>query len=173
MPSTRSSLFQRREFLTTSLQLAGAAMVPGALLSSGAQAANPWPTSSITVVSPFPPGGATDLAAWPIGAEINRLLGVPVNIEYRTGEAGAVGNASVAHATPDGATLLVAVTSVAYLPDAGLTGAPSSHYKLSDLRPIACVGLEPFMLAVPANAPWKTVEEYIADAKAHPDANFF
>ncbi len=144
------------------------AMLPASLLNRGARAATPWPTSSMSVVSPFPPGGATDLVAWPIGAEINRLLGVPVNIEYRTGEAGAVGNASVAHAQPNGSTLLVSVTSLAYLPDAGSAAAHSSHYKLSDLRPIACMVVEPFMLAVPASAPWKTIEEYIADAKAHP-----
>jgi tripartite-type tricarboxylate transporter receptor subunit TctC len=136
-------------------------------------ATEPWPTKSITVVVPFPPGGQAELAAVPVAAELGRQLGVEVEVEYKTGESGVIGNTDVAHAPADGSKVLVALTSVATMPDAyELAGRPVP-YQLKDLRPIARILADPLMLTVRADSPWFTAQDFITDARARPGAISF
>ena len=69
---------------------------------SAARAQSAWPTRNITMVVPFPPGGQADLAARPIAASLEKILGHSVIVENRGGAGGAVGTAAAARAEPGG-----------------------------------------------------------------------
>ena len=80
-------------------------------LAAGAQA--PYPTRSITMIVPFPPGGLADLVARPVAEAMTRELGQPVVIENKGGAGGGIGMAQVAKAPADGYTILMALASTA------------------------------------------------------------
>jgi tripartite-type tricarboxylate transporter receptor subunit TctC len=134
-----------------------------------ARAQADWPARNVTIIVPFPPGGQADLAARPIGIALERLLGKPVVVDNRAGGAGgSIGNAQAARAEPDGYTLLMTLSSLAVLPEADrLFGRPVA-YEMSDFAPVARVLADPTLLAVPASAPWKTLAEFVDDAKKRP-----
>ena len=93
-----------------------------------------WPNRTITMIVPFPPGGQADLAARPVAAALEKILGRPVVVDNRAGGGGgAVGNAAAARANPDGYTLLLTLSSLAVLPEADrLFGRPPT-YEVSQL----------------------------------------
>jgi len=128
-----------------------------------------WPNRNITVIVPFPAGGQADLAARPIAIVLEKLLGKPVVVDNRAGGAGgSIGNAQAARAEADGHTLLMTLSSLAVLPEADrLFGRPVA-YEMSDFAPVARVLADPTLLAVPASAPWKTLAEFVDDAKKRP-----
>jgi tripartite-type tricarboxylate transporter receptor subunit TctC len=89
-------------------------------------------------------------------------------VENRGGAGGAIGNAAVARAAPDGHTLLMTLSSLAVLPEADrLFGRPPA-YEVSQLVPIARVLADPTLLAVPASAPWRSVQDFVDDARKRP-----
>jgi len=128
-----------------------------------------WPQRNITIIVPFPAGGQADLAARPIGIALERQFGKPVVVDNRAGGAGgSIGNAQAARAEPDGYTLLMTLSSLAVLPEADrLFGRPVA-YEMSDFAPVARVLADPTLLAVPASAPWKTLAEFVDDARKRP-----
>src|SRR5438445_12970430 len=107
---------ERRRFLTGTLGLPIISALVGAFPSPAV--AQAWPARNITMVVPFPPGGQADLAARPVAAALEKVLGRAVVVENRGGAGGAVGNAAVARAEPDGYTLLMTLSSLAVLPEA-------------------------------------------------------
>jgi tripartite-type tricarboxylate transporter receptor subunit TctC len=127
-----------------------------------------YPDHPITMVVPFPPGGLADTAARPMADALSRELKQPVVIENRAGAGGAIGMAYVAKAKPDGYTILMSLSSFTVLPEADKVLGRQPQYQLSDLKPIARITADPTVLAVRADAPWKTYQDFIADAKAHP-----
>jgi tripartite-type tricarboxylate transporter receptor subunit TctC len=133
-----------------------------------AQAA--WPTRTVTMIVPFPPGGQADLAARPVANALEKLLGHPFIVENRGGGGGSIGNAAAARATPDGYTLLMTLSSLVVLPAADRIMGRAPSYEVSQLTPIARVLADPTLLAVPASAPWKTLAELVEDAKQRPGA---
>jgi tripartite-type tricarboxylate transporter receptor subunit TctC len=128
-----------------------------------------FPTRAITMVVPFPPGGQADLAARPVAAAMERVLRQPVVVQNRGGAAGAIGNAFVARSAPDGYTIVMALSSLAVIPEAERLFNRPPPYTADQFAPVALVNADPTMLAVPASAPWRTMEEFIAAAKARPD----
>jgi tripartite-type tricarboxylate transporter receptor subunit TctC len=144
--------------------LAGAALAP---IAAQAQTAD-YPSRPVTMVVAFPPGGQADLAARPTAAALERILRQPVVVQNRGGAAGAIGNAFVARSAPDGYTLLMALSSLAVIPEAERLFGRTPPYTVDQFAPIALVNADPTMLAVPASAPWRTLEEFIAAAKANP-----
>jgi tripartite-type tricarboxylate transporter receptor subunit TctC len=122
------------------------------------------------MVVPFPPGGQGDLAARPVAIALERILGRSVIVENRGGAGGALGNAAVARAEPDGYTLLMTLSSLAVLPEADRLFARRPAYEVDQLQPIGRVLADPTLLAVPAAAPWKTLTDFVADAKARPQS---
>jgi tripartite-type tricarboxylate transporter receptor subunit TctC len=128
-----------------------------------------WPQRNITIIVPFPAGGQADLAARPIGIALERLLGKPVLVDNRAGGAGgSIGNAQAARAEADGYTLLMTLSSLAVLPEADRLFARPVAYEVSDFAPVARVLADPTLLAVPASAPWKTLADFVDDAKKRP-----
>src|SRR5215216_3136128 len=133
-----------------------------------ASAQSDWPARNITMVVPFPPGGQADLAARPVAAALEKILGRAVIVENRGGAGGAVGNAAAARAEPDGYTLLMTLSSLAVLPEADRLFERKPSYEVSQLAPVARVLADPTLLAIPADAPWKTLQDLVADAKKRP-----
>jgi tripartite-type tricarboxylate transporter receptor subunit TctC len=137
-------------------------------LAQGAGDASGFPSRPITMIVPFPPGGQADLAARPTAAAMERVLRQPVVVQNRGGAAGAIGNAAVARSAPDGYTLLMALSSLAVIPEAEKLFGRTAPYTVDQLAPVALVNADPTMLAVPANSPWQTLEDFVAAAKARP-----
>jgi tripartite-type tricarboxylate transporter receptor subunit TctC len=157
---------QRRDLLRAAAILPLArAMLPSAVSAQSAA----YPVRNITMIVPFPAGGQADLAARPVALALERILGKPVIVDNRAGGAGgSVGNAAAARAEPDGYTLLMTLSSLAVLPEADRLFARPVAYEVSQFAPIARVLADPTLLAVPASAPWKTVQDLVDDAKKHP-----
>jgi len=133
-----------------------------------AAAQGSWPTRAITMIVPFPPGGLADLVARPVAEAMSRDLGQPVVIENKAGAGGGIGMGLAAKARPDGYTILMALSSLTVIPEADTLLGRSPMFALADLRPIARYTADPTVLAVRADAPWKTVKDFVEDAKKRP-----
>lgn len=158
----------RRELLKTAAALPLSQLLLPAS-SDIARADVAWPTHNVTMIVPFPAGGQADLAARPTAMALERIIGKPVIVDNRAGGGGgAVGNAAAARAEPDGHTLLMTLSSLAVLPEADRLFERPVSYEVSQFAPVARVLADPTMLTVPASAPWKTAQEFIADAKKRP-----
>jgi tripartite-type tricarboxylate transporter receptor subunit TctC len=149
--------------------LGGLAATPLVARAAAAQEAGAaFPTRAVTMVVAFPPGGQADVVARPVAAALERIWRVPVPVVNRGGAGGAIGNAFVARAAPDGYTLLMALSSLAVLPEADrLHGRPPA-YTVDQFAPIALITADPTLLVVRADAPWRTLEEFVEDAKRRP-----
>jgi tripartite-type tricarboxylate transporter receptor subunit TctC len=150
------------------LKAAAALPLSHIVLHTGAQA-QAWPSRNITMIVPFPAGGQADLAARPVALALEKILGKPVVVDNRAGGAGgSVGNAAAARAEPDGYTLLMTLSSLAVLPEADRLFDRPIAYEVSQFAPIARVLADPTLLAVSASAPWKTVQDFVDDARKRP-----
>jgi tripartite-type tricarboxylate transporter receptor subunit TctC len=148
-------------------------MILASLLASSAllaAAQNAWPSRPITMIVPFPPGGLADLVARPVAEAMSRDLGQPVVIENRAGAGGGIGMGVAAKAKADGYTVLLALSSLTVIPEADLVLGRQAMFALQDLRPIARFTADPTVLAVRADSPWKTVQQFVEDAKKRPGA---
>jgi tripartite-type tricarboxylate transporter receptor subunit TctC len=134
-----------------------------------ARAQETFPNRPITIVAPFPPGGVADLTARPVAAAMEKVLKNPVVVVNKTGAAGAVGMSFVANSKPDGYTLLMALSSISIIPEADKLFDRKPAYTIDQLVPLALVSADPTILVVPANSPWKSVKDFVADAKKRPD----
>jgi tripartite-type tricarboxylate transporter receptor subunit TctC len=150
--------------------LAGLAAAPiaSALPFESAGAQQRWPTRTVTMIVPFPPGGQADLAARPVAASLEKIIGQPVVVENRGGAGGAVGNAAATRAQPDGHTLLMTLSSLAVLPESERLFGRTPAYEVSQLVPVARVLADPTLLAVPASTPWRTLKDFVEEAKKRP-----
>jgi len=119
----------------------------------------------VTLIVPFPPGGATDVAARAIVEPLSRGLGQPVIIENRGGGSGAVGTAEAARAKPDGYTILFGANAITLL---HLATKNLPYDTLRDFVAITQVTTQPNAIAVHPSVPAKTLQELIAYAKANP-----
>ncbi|MGH2356995.1 MAG: Bug family tripartite tricarboxylate transporter substrate binding protein [Candidatus Limnocylindria bacterium] len=137
-----------------------------AVTVAGAQEA--YPSRPITVVAPFPPGGVADLTARPVAATLEKVLKNPVGVVNKTGAAGAVGMQHVAASKPDGYTLLLALSSIAIIPEADRIFDRTPAFTVDQFAPIALISADPTILVVRAESPWKTAREFIDDAKKRP-----
>ena len=142
------------------------------LLSSAfsAIAQGSWPTRSITMIVTFPPGGLADLVARPVAEAMSRELGQPVVIENKAGAGGGIGMSLAAKSKPDGYTMVMALSSLTVLPEADVVLGRTPMFGLNDLRPVARYTADPTVLAVRAESPWKSVQEFVDDAKKRPGA---
>ena len=123
-----------------------------------------WPTRSITLVSPYPAGGITDLLCRIVGEELAKALGQTVVVENRTGASGAIAHASVAKAVPDGHTLIMGGSA-----PTAITPAlnKSLSYGPADFAPIGYVAELPIVLTTHPSVPGTTAAEFIAFVKAN------
>jgi tripartite-type tricarboxylate transporter receptor subunit TctC len=130
--------------------------------------AQDFPGRPVSMVVAFPPGGQADVVARPVAAALERHWRQPVPVVNRAGAAGEIGNAFVARAAPDGTTLLMALSSLAILPEAARLFGRAPAYEVAQLAPIALFTADPTLLVVPAASPWRSLEKFLADAKVRP-----
>jgi tripartite-type tricarboxylate transporter receptor subunit TctC len=128
-----------------------------------------WPTRSITMIVPFPPGGVADTVARPVADAMSRALKQTVVVENRAGAGGGLGMGVVARAEPDGYTVLMALSSISIIPEADRILGRAPMYRLDQFKPIARFTADPTVLVVRADSPWKTAQQFIDDLK-RPDA---
>jgi len=127
-----------------------------------------YPNRAITIVAPFPPGGVADLMARPVAAAMENVLKNPVVVANKTGAAGAVGMSFVANSKPDGYNLLMALSSISIIPEADKLFDRKPAYTMDQLIPIALISADPTIFVVSAERPWKSVKEFVDDAKKRP-----
>lgn len=152
--------------LVAAVLIAGAWALP-------AIAQDAYPSRPITMIVPFPPGGVADIVGRPAADAMTRALGSPVVVENKSGAGGGIGMSYVAKAKPDGYTVLMALSSISILPEADKVTGRAPMYQFKDFVPIARFTADPTVLAVRADSPWKTLAEFIADAKKRPGAITF
>jgi len=138
-------------------------LISGLTLPSFSQS---WPSKSIKIIAPVPPGGGVDILSRAIAQKLSVAFSTPVVVENKAGASAVVGTDFVAKSSPDGYTLLMGYSVLAtnkYL-------VKSLPYDLEkDLTPVAYVGYIPLMLVTPPSFPPKTVIELITLLKANPD----
>jgi len=139
-----------------------------ALVAAAASAQEAYPTRPISIVVAFPPGGVADNTARPVATALERILKQPVAVINKAGAAGAVGNQTVATSKPDGYTLLMALVSVSVLPEVDKLFGRPPNYTLAQLTGIARINADPSMLVVRADTPWKTLKDFVDDARKRP-----
>ena len=146
------------------------ATIGGVLLlahsSMGALAQDAYPSRAISMIVAFPPGGVADITGRPTAAAMEKILKQPVSVVNRPGAAGAVGNAAVANARPDGYTLLMALSSISVIPAADELFNRKPAYSLDQFAPVALITADPTILVVHPSLPVKTTKELVALAKA-------
>jgi len=142
-------------------------MVLFAVLTGGVQAQE-YPGKPVSMIVAFPPGGVADLVGRPLAASMEKTLGQPVIILNRPGAGGAIGTTAAAKAAPDGYTILMTLSSISIFPVSDPLEGKPAPYQLSDFMPIALVSADPTVLVVSADSPYKTVQDFVAAAKASP-----
>jgi tripartite-type tricarboxylate transporter receptor subunit TctC len=139
-----------------------------ALLAAPAAYAQEYPTKPISMIVAFPPGGVAELVGRPLAASMEKTLGQPVLIVNRPGAGGAIGTTAAAKAAPDGYTILMTLSSISIFPVSDPIEGKPAPYQISDFMPIALVTADPTVLVVRADSPYKTIQDFIAAAKANP-----
>jgi tripartite-type tricarboxylate transporter receptor subunit TctC len=149
----------------------GSAAAALATRTAGAQSA--YPTHAITVINPFPPGGASDVVTRPLVAVLEPIVKQPVVIETKAGAAGQVGAQVAANAKPDGYTLLTHITSISGFAEVDRLFNRTPKFTNADFIPIARIVADPCLLVVNDKQPYKTLQDFIDDAKKRPDQIIF
>ncbi len=127
--------------------------------------AQPYPNHVVRIILPYPPGGSLDSLGRLVFDRVSQSLGQQFVIDYRPGASGSIGTEVVAHAAPDGHTILL--NTLPFVVN------PSLYKKLpydtvKDFAPVSLLASSPFVLVVHPSVPAKTVAEFIALAKQRP-----
>ncbi len=136
-------------------------------VATAAQAqADKWPSRTVTIVSPYNPGGTNDVVARLLAERLQKALGQPFVVENKAGAAGIVGATGVMRAAPDGYTLLSGNNGALVVQSVVKTPAP--YDPASSFTPLVKLADAANFFAVSADLPVKTVGEFIAYAKQRP-----
>jgi tripartite-type tricarboxylate transporter receptor subunit TctC len=142
------------------------AAVTVALAGVGGASAQNYPTRPITMIVPFPAGGAADVIARIMAERMRGLLGQPIIIDNVGGADGSIGVGRVAHARPDGYTICLGIDATFVL-NGGFYSLP--YDVLNDLVPISLVATSPIVLVGRKTMPADNMSELIAWLKSHPN----
>ena len=134
-------------------------------------AAHAWPDKPVTLVVPFPPGGATDLIARTLAPKLQEKLGGNFITDNKAGATGTIGAGFVARAPADGHTLLVSSLGPYVIAPHLLAKVP--YDALKDFDYISIAVQAPNVLVVPASSPHKSMADVIAFQKANPNKMTF
>jgi len=148
-------------------------MASAAALAGRAGAQEAYPTRAITIINPFPPGGAADVVARPFAAALEPILKQPVVIETKAGAAGQVGAQFAASASPDGYTLLVHIVSISGFAEVDKLFGRQPKFTRADFVPIARFTEGPMVLLVNDQTPYRTLQELVEDTKKRPNQIIF
>lgn len=143
-----------------------AALAACAVALAFGAAAQGYPSRDITLIVPYAPGGTTDPIARQYAALLEKELKVNVNVENRPGGSATIGTGAVVRAKPDGYTIGLGSNSVlAYQP---IVNKSLAWHAADDYQSIAKLVDVPALIVVKADAPWKTFEDFMADARKNP-----
>jgi tripartite-type tricarboxylate transporter receptor subunit TctC len=142
-------------------------------LNPSVASAQDYPTHAITMINPFPPGGAADVVGRPLAAAMEPLVGKPVVIDTKSGAAGAVGAQFAANAKPDGYTLLLHITSISGFAEVDKLFGRTPKFTRADFIPLARFVADPCVLVVNDQQPYKTLKELLEDASKRPNQIIF
>ena len=120
-----------------------------------------YPNKTIQIINPFPPGAVTDIVARIVAPKMSTALGQQVVVVNKAGGGGAVGIQAAKDAAPDGYTILVTPPPILLIPIVN----KNSGFTMKDFAPLSLATSSPNTTVVKGDAPWKTLEEFIADAK--------
>ena len=148
----------------TALRVAAASAVPG-WLSTGARAADAWPSKPIRFVVPFAPGGSSEIVARSTAAELGKLLGQSVFVDNKPGGAGNVAMAEVARADDQHTLVLGHIGTLAVNP---FIFDKLPYDPIRDFKPISLLAKVPSLYVVHPDLPAKNLKEFVALAKAKP-----
>ncbi len=145
--------------------LARAALGTALALSGSLAGAQTYPAKPVSLVVPFPAGGATDTATRLVAQHLGQVLGQTVVVDNVAGASGAIAAQKVVRAAPDGYTLLAGtVNEVALAP----IFTPGTPYTQRDLAPIGEIGVTPFVLVGNPKLPANSIDELLALARHKP-----
>jgi tripartite-type tricarboxylate transporter receptor subunit TctC len=145
-------------------------LILACFLAGPAARAENWPSRPIRANIPFGAGSAADVVPRLVFDRLGAELGQPIVIENRAGAGGTLGTAMIVKADPDGYSILANSSA--------LTIAPAIYPDLTfdatkDLVSVLMMGYSANVMIVPVSRPWKTVQDFIADAKAKPGSISF
>lgn len=145
--------------------LSSAALIGAAVLAQAPALAQApvFPSKTIRIIVPYPAGGATDVAARLLVPRLQEELKQSVVIENRPGASGNLGMMALLQSPPDGHTMAMSLAGMLSINPVMYSKA---GFVASDFVPVAQVSLAPLVLVVPAESPWKTVQELVAAGKA-------
>ena len=140
------------------------------LFAATAAQAEGWPSRLIKATIPFGAGSAADVVPRLVFERLSAELGQPIVIENRAGAGGALGSALVAKADPDGYSILAQSSALAIAPAI----FPSATFDATrDLASVLMIGSSANVMIVPKERPWRSIQDFIADAKAKPGSISF
>jgi len=124
-----------------------------------------YPSAPMRIISPYPPGGGTDILARALGQRLTERHRQPVTVDNRAGANGTIGTAAAAKSPPDGHTMVVVAAAFA----AGTSLYKSLPYDPNkDLAPVSRLASGPLVLVVHPSLPVKSVKDLVALGKARP-----
>ena len=146
-------------------RLAGTAVIGAALIAVlPALAQTPaFPSKPMRIIVPYPAGGATDVSARLVAARLQEELKQNVIVDNRPGASGNLGMAALLQSPADGHTMAMSLTGMLSI---NPTTYSKAGFTAADVLPVARVMLAPLMLVVPADSPWKTVQDLATAGKA-------
>lgn len=133
-------------------------------------AAQTYPSKPVHIIVPYPPGGTVDVVSRKIAQPLSVQTGQPFVVENKPGATGTIGALQVARSTPNGYTLMANDLTYSMLPHV-FKSLPWDHER--DLVPVTTILYTPYALVVNAKAPFKSLQELIAHARANPGALTF
>ncbi|MDM0089128.1 MULTISPECIES: tripartite tricarboxylate transporter substrate binding protein [unclassified Variovorax] len=151
--------FTRRDLIASACALAATGF------GAAAQAASDYPAKTIELIVPVAAGGGTDLVGRAFAEASKKYLPQqPMVVINKPGASGAIGTAELINAKPDGYKIGIIICEITIIPNLGIT-----KYTAADLRPIARLNADPSAVTVRADAPWQTIDEFLADARKRKD----
>jgi tripartite-type tricarboxylate transporter receptor subunit TctC len=151
----------------------GSAVSAAVLAARSTSAQETYPTRPVTLINPFPPGGAVDVVARPLAAVLEPIIKQPAVIETKAGAAGQVGGQFAASAKPDGYTLLMHIVSISGFAEVDKLFGRPPKFTREDFVPIARFIADPMVLVVNDKQPYTSVKELVDDAKRRPNELIF
>jgi len=129
-----------------------------------------FPSRAITIINAFPPGGANDIATRPFGSALEPVIKQPVVVETKAGAGGQVGAQVAANAKPDGYTLLSHNNGISGYEEVDKLFGRQPKTTRADFIPLARLIADPVLVLVNDQQPYKTLKDFIDDAKKRPEA---
>src|SRR5688572_17840090 len=130
--------------------------------------AQPYPAKPVRVIVPYPPGGGNDTLGRLFAAKLSERMAQSFVVENRPGAGTMIGTEAAAKSPPDGYTILLSSIATHALSPNLYSRVPYDPVK--DFAPITLLGIAPTVLVVPADLPARSLQEFIAAAKAKPGA---